>query len=67
MLTEAQIPTDIDAELPPVTARFAAEEKQPQGRVLDGPDVVTQVRHRLMHPEGGQERVYRLEGLVAEV
>jgi hypothetical protein len=35
MLTEAQIPTDLDAELLPVTAKFAAEEKQRQGRVLD--------------------------------
>ena len=61
------IPTDIDEELLPVTARFAAEEKQRQGRVLDGPDVVTQIRNRLVHPRGGQERVYRLEGLVAEV
>jgi hypothetical protein len=67
MLTDAQVPTDIDAELLPVTAKFAAEEKQRQGRVLDGPNVVTQIRNRLVHPEGGQERVYRLEGLVAEV
>jgi len=67
VLTDAQIPTDIDAGLLPVTARFAAEEKQRQGRVLDGPDVVTQIRNRLVHPRGAQDRVYRLEGLVAEV
>jgi hypothetical protein len=67
LLTDAQIPTDIDAGLLPVTARFAAEEKQRQGKVLDGPDVVTQIRNRLVHPRGAQERVYRLEGLVAEV
>jgi hypothetical protein len=66
MLTDAQIPTDIDAELLPVTAKFADAEKQHQGRALDGVDVVTQIRNRLVHPEGGQERVYRLEGLVAE-
>jgi hypothetical protein len=58
---------DIDAGLLPVTARFAVEEKARQGKVLDGPEVVTQVRNRLVHPRGGQERVYRLEGLVAEV
>jgi hypothetical protein len=67
VLTDAQIPTDIDAGLLPVTARLAAEEQARQGRVLDGPDVVTQVRNRLVHPKGAQERVYRLEGLVAEV
>jgi hypothetical protein len=67
LLTDAQITTDIDAGLLPITARFAAEEKQRQGKVLDGPDVVTQIRNRLVHPRGAQERVYRLEGLVAEV
>jgi hypothetical protein len=67
LLTDAQIPTDIDAALLPVTASFAAEEQQRQGKVLDGPDVVTQIRNRLVHPRGAQERVYRLEGLVAEV
>jgi hypothetical protein len=67
VLTDAQIPTDIDAGLLPVTARFAAEEKARQGTVLDGPEVVTQVRNRLVHPRGAQERVYRLEGLITEV
>jgi hypothetical protein len=67
VLTDAHIPTDIDAGLLPITARFAAEEKQRQGKVLDGPDVVTWVRNRLVHPKDIQERVYRLEGLVAEV
>jgi hypothetical protein len=28
---------------------------------------VTQIRNRLVHPRGAQERVYRLDGLVAEV
>jgi hypothetical protein len=67
LLTDAQIPTDIDSGLLPITARFATGEKQRQGKVLDGPDVVTQIRNRLVHPRGAQERVYRLEGLVAEV
>ena len=67
LLTDAQIATDIDAGLLPVTARFAAEEKQRQGKVLDGADIVTQIRNRLVHPRAAQERVYRLEGLVAEV
>jgi len=67
LLTEAQISTDLDAGLLPITARFAAEEQRRQGKVLDGPDVVTQIRNRLVHPRGSQEGVYRLEGLVAEV
>jgi hypothetical protein len=67
VLTDAQIPTDIDAGLLPVMARFAAEEKARQGKVLDGPDVVTQIRNRLVHPKDTQEEVYRLERLVAEV
>jgi hypothetical protein len=67
VLTDAQISTDIDARLLPIMARFVAEEKHRQGKVLDGPDVVTWVRNRLVHPKGMQERVYRLEGLVAEV
>ena len=67
LLTEAQIPTDIDAALLPVTARFAAYEHQRQGKVLDGPEVVTQIRNRLVHPRGAQERVYRRDGLAAEV
>jgi hypothetical protein len=66
-LIDAHIPTGIDAGLLPVAARFAAEERRRQGKVLDGPDVVTQIRNRLVHPRGAQERVYRLEGLVAEV
>jgi hypothetical protein len=67
LLTDAHIPTDIDAGLLPITAGFVAEEQQRQGRVLDGPDVVTQIRNRLVHPRGAQERVYQLQGLVAEV
>jgi hypothetical protein len=67
LLTDAQIPTDIDAALLPVTARLAAEQQHRQGKVLDGPDVVTQIRNRLVHLRDAQERMYRLDGLVAEV
>ena len=67
LLTDARITTDIDAGLLPVTARFAAEQQQHQGKVLDGPDVVTQIRNRLAHPRGAQDRLYQLEGLMAEV
>ena len=67
VLTDAQIPVDIDAQLLPVIAKFVADERTQYGAVLDGPDVVTQIRNRLMHPKAAQERVYRLDGLVAEV
>jgi len=67
VLTEAQIPIDIDPSLLPVTAKYAAQVKQSQRLDLDGADMVTWIRNRLMHPEGTQEQVYRLTGLVAEV
>jgi hypothetical protein len=67
VLAKAQIPTDIDAELLPVMARFVTEERTRQGRALDGPEVVTQIRNRLVHPKGAQDLVYRMEGLIVEV
>jgi hypothetical protein len=67
VLTDAKIPTDIDPSLMPVIAKFAAEQGLHQRRTLDGADVVTQIRNRLVHPKGAQEDVYRLNGLVAEV
>jgi hypothetical protein len=67
VLKDAKIPTDIDAQLLPVIATFVADERAQHGAVLDGPRVVTQIRNRLVHPKAAQERVYRLDGLVAEV
>jgi hypothetical protein len=67
VLTDAQIPIDLDARLLPITARFAVEEKHRQGKVLDGPRRGDPDSYRLVHPRGAQERMYRLEGLVAEV
>lgn len=66
VLEDARIPTDIDATLLPVMARFVAEERRRQGKTLDGADAVTQIRNRLVHPKGGQEDVYRLDGLITE-
>jgi hypothetical protein len=66
-LTNAKIPTDIDTQLLPVITTFVADERAQYGAVLDGPGVVTQIRNRLVHPKAAQERVYRLDGLVAEV
>jgi hypothetical protein len=67
VLADAQIPADIDVNILPITAQFVADETSRQGRPLDGADVVTQIRNRLVHPAGAQELVYRLGGLVAEV
>jgi hypothetical protein len=67
VLTEARIPIDIDPNLLPVTAQHATQVNQSQGLDLDGADMVTWIRNRLVHPEGTQEPVYRLRGLVAEV
>lgn len=66
VLKDAQIPIDIDPSLLPVTAKYAAQVKQSQKLDLDGADMVTWTRNRLVHPEGTQEQVYRLPGLVAE-
>jgi len=67
LLKDAQIPVGIDASLLPVTARFAAQQRQRQGKEPDGADVVTWTRNRLVHPQGAQENVYQLNGLPSEV
>lgn len=69
VLTEACISVDVDPKLSPVTAKFVADEAAPdrQGKLLDGADVVTQIRNRIVHPKGAQEPVYRLDGLTTEV
>lgn len=67
VLEEARIPAAIDGSQLPVMARHAEQAKKTQGLDLDGADMVTWTRNRLMHPEGTQEPVYRLDGLVAEV
>jgi hypothetical protein len=68
VLDNAQIPVDIDAHLLPTIARFA-EGKKESGKPLDGAHIVTQIRNRLLHPEGAQDAIYQptLDGLVAEV
>jgi hypothetical protein len=67
VLADARIPTGIDANLLPVTAQFVTDESARQKKALDGADVVTQIRNRLVHPAGAQELVYRRAGLPAEV
>jgi hypothetical protein len=67
LLTEANIPTTIDADVLPAAAAFAAAAEHTQGHRLDGAEVVTQIRNRLVHPEGTQDAVYGTEGLVRDV
>lgn len=67
VLEDARIPLDIDRTLLPVSAKYAEQVKQSQKLDLDGADLVTWTRNRLVHPEATQEPVYRLSGLVAEV
>lgn len=67
LLDEAGISTSIDSNLLPTIGTFVRDERVRQGRALDGADVVTQIRNRLVHPQGAQETVYRLDGLVTEV
>jgi hypothetical protein len=68
VLEGAQIPVDIDTRLLPTIARFA-EGKTESGKPLDGAHVVTQIRNRILHPEGAQDAIYHptLDGLVVEV
>jgi hypothetical protein len=67
VLAMAKIPVGIEQDLMPTIAQFAADERQRQGNNLDGADVVTQIRNRLVHPRGAQERVYHRSGLLMEV
>ncbi len=67
VLEDARIPLDIDRTLLPASAKHAEQVKLSQKLDLDGADLVTWTRNRLVHPEATQEPVYRLSGLVAEV
>jgi hypothetical protein len=67
VLAGAKIPAEVDTSLLPVITQFAEDERQRQGTVLDGAHVVTQIRNRLVHPTGDQERVYQRSGLLMEV
>jgi hypothetical protein len=60
LLVRAQIPVDVDEERLPALYQLAAEK----GR--DGPEVVTWVRNRLIHPKDPHDRWYTRESLVVE-
>ncbi len=59
-LVRAQIPVDIDGQRLPALHQLAMEKG------LDGPEAVTWVRNRLIHPEDPHDRFYTRESLVVE-
>ncbi|HKR51541.1 MAG TPA: hypothetical protein VJT72_18560 [Pseudonocardiaceae bacterium] len=66
VLRNAQIPVDIDLGLLPAAAQYAADVQVNENKDIDGADVVTWVRNRLVHPQESQERVYGLDGLTRD-
>lgn len=66
VLLSAQIPVDINPHLLSAAAQYAADVKVNENKDIDGADVVTWVRNRLVHPQESQEPVYRLDGLTRD-
>ncbi|MFD3930030.1 hypothetical protein [Streptomyces sp. NPDC058614] len=66
VLRDAQIPVVINPRLLPAAAQYAADVKAKENKDIDGADVVTWVRNRLVHPQESQERVYRWDGLTRD-
>ncbi|MEU6064055.1 hypothetical protein ABZ864_06000 [Streptomyces sp. NPDC047082] len=66
VLRGAQIPVDINSRHLPAAAQYAADVKVNENKDIDGADVVTWVRNRLVHPQESQEPVYRLDGLTRD-
>lgn len=67
LLGEAKIPLDVKARTLPAAAAFISDATQHQNNVRDGADLVPYIRNRLVHPEGGQEKVYDTPRLVVNV
>lgn len=66
VLLSAKIPVGIDPHLLPAAAQYAANVKMDENKDIDGADVVTWVRNRLVHPQESQKPVYRLDGLTRD-
>ncbi|MFJ9173163.1 hypothetical protein [Streptomyces sp. NPDC102360] len=66
VLLSSQIPVDINPNLLPAAAQYASDAKVNENKEIDGADVVTWVRNRLVHPQESQEPVYRLDGLTRD-
>ncbi|MFH9468714.1 hypothetical protein ACH4LT_15705 [Streptomyces clavifer] len=66
VLTDAGVDPKVRADRLPAITAFAAAQQVSGGRSVDGADVVTRVRNRLVHPKEAQEPVYGVKGLVTE-
>ncbi|QQC92633.1 hypothetical protein [Streptomyces alfalfae] len=66
VLVDAGISLKVKAESLPAAAAFAAEQQASGNQPVDGADIVTRVRNRLVHPKEEQEPVYRIKGLVTD-
>ncbi|MGW7569098.1 hypothetical protein ACWGJV_22825 [Streptomyces tendae] len=66
VLADAGVDLAVGLERLPAAAAFAAGQQVSGARLVDGADVVTRVRNRLVHPKETQEPVYGVKGLVTE-
>ncbi|WP_205325326.1 hypothetical protein [Glycomyces sp. YM15] len=64
LLREANISTAVDEILSPAMFEYSEGDGD---EVLDGPEVITRIRNKLVHPKGSQEAVYRNKSLLREV
>jgi hypothetical protein len=65
-LRSASIPLTIHPEHLPALAELAAARKRDHGANMDGADVVTWVRNKLVHPTAAEEDVYRFKSAMTE-
>ncbi|MGH3516275.1 MAG: hypothetical protein ACRDQ7_02415 [Haloechinothrix sp.] len=65
LLQDAHIPIDIDPQVHPALAQFAAD-KASGGAPLDGPTAVAYVRNRLVHPDARRDDIYRRRPMLSE-
>lgn len=64
VLTDAGVDLEVHEDRMPAAAVFAARQQLDRTRSIDGADIVTRVRNRLVHPKEAQEPVYSVKGLV---
>lgn len=66
ILQDVNISTEIDADLHAALAQFAEAERIRGGTPIDAPEALTRIRNRLVHPQGAQEHMYQIDGLMTE-
>ncbi|WP_433891362.1 hypothetical protein [Streptomyces sp. CA-111067] len=66
VLTDVRIPLSIDDKQLPALSQLVEYRRRETGAQMDGPDVSTWVRNKLVHPSGSQDVVYRIPGVVTE-